>query len=113
MHRRKHRDTKDKTTSAHAAPSASRPQTKALSLLDRQRLRHFAAASGVRCATGQVPCRYTGARPLRRCFDFRPDRSEVATDRSTPYFALSSGCIARVAFFTAFGVAALFTARTG
>jgi hypothetical protein len=84
-----------------------------LVLLDRQWLRHFAAASGVRCATGQVPCRYTGARPLRRCFDFQPDRSEVATDRSTPYFALSSGCIARVAFFTAFGVAALFTARTG
>jgi hypothetical protein len=26
---------------------------------------------------------------------------------------LSSGCIARVAFFTAFGVAARFTVRTG
>jgi hypothetical protein len=49
--------------------------------------------------------------PLLRFF--RPDRSEVATDRSTPYFALSSGCIARVAFFTAFGVAVLLTARTG
>jgi hypothetical protein len=46
-------------------------------------------------------------------FRFQPDRSEVATDRSTPKIALSSGCIARVAFFTAFGVAARFTVRTG
>lgn len=42
-----------------------------------------------------------------------PERSDVAIERSTEYFVLSIGCIARRAFFTAFGVTARFTARPG
>ena len=71
--------------------------------------RQRAAASGLRCLTGQLPWRYTGARPRF----FRPDLSDVAIDRSMEYLALSIGCIARRAFLIGFGVMALFTARPG
>src|SRR5262249_742442 len=70
--------------------------------------RQRAAASGLRCWTGQVPCRYTCALRFPR-----PDLSEVAIERSTEYFALSIGCSARRAFLTALGVTARFNARPG
>jgi hypothetical protein len=37
----------------------------------------------------------------------------VATDRCIEYTALSTGCIARLALFTALGVTARLTARPG
>ena len=68
---------------------------------------HRAAASALRWLTGQLPCRKTGALRLR------PDRMVVATERCTEYAALSMGCIARLAFLTALGVTARWTAWPG
>ena len=68
--------------------------------------RQFSAAACARCFTGQLPWRYTGARlPRRRLFVF--------SDRSAPYTALLTGCNARLARFTDFGVTARLTARPG
>jgi hypothetical protein len=55
--------------------------------------------------TGHDPWLYTGPFLLRRGFVFN--------DRVTAYAALSSGCRARLAFLTTFGVTARFTARAG
>ena len=68
---------------------------------------HRAAASALRCLTGQLPCRKTGALRLP------PDRMVVATERCTEYAALSMGCMARLAFLTTLGVTARLTARPG
>lgn len=69
---------------------------------------HLAAASGVRWRTGQLPCVYATER-LR----LPPERIAVATERSTEYFALLTGLIARRICFTGFGVTARLTVRTG
>ena len=55
--------------------------------------------------TGQDPCLYTAALPLRLGLVFNL--------RVTPYTALSNGLIARRTFFTVFGVTLRLTARTG
>jgi hypothetical protein len=68
---------------------------------------HRAAASALRWLTGQLPCRKTGALLLP------PDRMAVAAERCSEYTALSIGCRARLAFLTALGVTARFTARPG
>ena len=67
--------------------------------------RHLPAASGDRWFTVHVPWRYTGDRLV--------DRFLVLRERSTPYTALLTGCMARRARFTAFGVIARLTARPG
>jgi hypothetical protein len=56
-----------------------------------------------------LPCRNAGARPLR----FRPDRRDIAIERSTEYWKLSIGLRALRARFTAFGVTARMTALPG
>jgi hypothetical protein len=71
------------------------------------RFRQRAAAPGLRWCTEQLPWRKTFAFPLP------PDRMAVAAERWTEYTALSTGCRARRAFLTAFGVTARFTARPG
>jgi hypothetical protein len=56
-----------------------------------------------------LPCRYTGARPVR----LRPDLKEVAIERSIEYCMLSIGLSARRAFLIGFGVIARMTALPG
>ena len=69
---------------------------------------HLALPSALRWLTGQLPCLKTGA-----LLFLRPDRMAVAAERCIEYMALSTGCRALLAFLTAFGVTARFTARPG
>ena len=83
------------------------PRTACLAIRFTYEFLHFAAASALRWLTGQLPWRKT------RALRLLPDRMFVAAERCTEYTALSIGYKARLAFLTALGVTARFTARPG